>query len=135
MPKESTGVPGKKWLSGSFQLLPDAVGRATGRQVADLLEEVWDDDATFVSVSSDLSHFHPYDEARAIDRRTCEAIEGLRPDDISRGDACGRIGIQGLLEVAMRRGLRVEMLDLRNSGDTAGPKNEVVGYGAWAIRS
>ncbi|QDG50266.1 AmmeMemoRadiSam system protein B [Persicimonas caeni] len=128
-----THLPFLQGVLGSFELLPVAVGRATGAQVADLLEEVWDDDETFISVSSDLSHFHPYDEARDIDRRTCQAIEELRPDDLSHGDACGRIGIQGLLEVAKRRGLRVETLDLRNSGDTAGPKNEVVGYGAWAV--
>ncbi len=128
-----THLPFLQEVLGDFDVLPVTVGRATGQQVADLLDAVWDDPATFVSISSDLSHFHSYDEARRIDKATCRAIEELRFDDIGYEHACGRTGIQGLLRVARHRHLDIETLDLRNSGDTAGPRDSVVGYGAWAV--
>lgn len=128
-----THLPFLQEVLDGFAVLPVAVGRATGRQVADLLEAVWGGSETFISISSDLSHFHAYDEARRIDDQTRLAIEELRFDDIAYEQACGRTGIQGLLRLAHRHGLSVETLDLRNSGDTAGGRDRVVGYGAWAI--
>ena len=116
-----------------FSLLPLAVGRATPEQVEAALEEVWGGDETLIVISSDLSHYLPYASARQLDAATAEAIESLRPADISDEGACGRIGIQGLLRVAKRRSLRPSTLDLRSSGDTAGGRDEVVGYGAWAF--
>jgi AmmeMemoRadiSam system protein B len=84
-------------------------------------------------VSSDLSHYLDYHAARRIDADTCRAIEGLRWEEVGEDQACGRIGVNGLLEAARRRGLRARTVDLRNSGDTAGPRDEVVGYGAWVF--
>ena len=84
-------------------------------------------------VSSDLSHYHDYATARRLDAATTRAIEHLRFEDLDEGSACGRIPLSGLLLVARRHGLAVETLDVRNSGDTAGPRESVVGYGAWAL--
>jgi AmmeMemoRadiSam system protein B len=86
-----------------------------------------------VAISSDLSHYLDYETARQVDRRTCEAIESLDPKGIGRRDACGRTALRGLLRVAERRELDVETLELCNSGDTAGDRDEVVGYGAWVF--
>ncbi len=129
-----THLPFLQKVLGDFELVPIVTGLASAEQVAQVLDEVWGAEETFISVSSDLSHFHTYDEARDIDARTCRAIEAMRPADIGRDDACGRLAIQGLLISAKRRNLSVETLDLRNSGDTAGPKDRVVGYGAWVVR-
>jgi len=118
---------------GEFALVPLLAGRATTEQVADVLERFWTDENTLVVISSDLSHYHEYSIARALDRETSERIEALDVDWLRGERACGYIGIRGLLEVARRRGLRVETLDLRNSGDTAGPKDQVVGYGSYAV--
>lgn len=126
-------VPFLQAVLGDFKLLPLVVGDATAQEVADVLQAVWGGDETLIVISSDLSHYLTYDDARAIDQQTCRAIETLDGQAISNGQACGRVPVKGLLEMAHRRGLSVETLDLRNSGDTAGPRNQVVGYGAWAF--
>jgi len=114
-----------------FAVVPLVVGDANPRQVAEVLDALWGGPETAIVVSSDLSHYLGYDAARRIDAATCRAIESLDPAAISRDGACGRHPVAGLLETAKRRGLRVTTLDLRNSGDTAGSKDHVVGYGAW----
>ncbi len=108
-------------------------GSATAVEVAEVLELLWGDDATLIVISSDLSHYYDYETARRLDRATAQAIEALDADAIGRKQACGRIPIQGLLHAAQRHHLRPVTLDLRNSGDTAGSKDRVVGYGAWAF--
>jgi AmmeMemoRadiSam system protein B/AmmeMemoRadiSam system protein A len=114
-----------------FAVVPLVVGDARPAEVAEVLEALWGGPETAIVVSSDLSHYLDYDSARAIDARTCQAIESLDPAAISRDGACGRYPVGGLLEVAKRRGMSVTTLDLRNSGDTAGSKDHVVGYGSW----
>ncbi len=128
-----THLPFIQTLFGEVELVPVVTGEAPDEAVADLIEETWNDRETFVAVSSDLSHHLDYETARDVDRTTCEAIESLEPDDIGRRDACGRLAIRGLLLAADRRELSVETLDLQNSGDTAGGRDEVVGYGAWVL--
>ena len=118
---------------GEFRLVPLAVGYADPDAVANVLDALWGADETLVVISSDLSHYHAYDEAQAFDGDTARAIERLEPEKIDGEHACGCHPINGLLQVARRRGLRVVPLDRRNSGDTAGDKLRVVGYGAWAF--
>lgn len=118
---------------GEFQLVPLVIGEAYPEEVAQVLELLWDGSETLIVVSSDLSHFHDYETARRLDTDTARAIEDLNPDELCGEAACGYKGIGGLLLVARRRGLKVRRLDLRNSGDTAGPREQVVGYGAWAV--
>ena len=114
-----------------FKLLPLVVGQATPGQVAEVLERLWGGPETLIVVSSDLSHYLDYDGAKAIDARTCKAIEDLNPAAIERDGACGRFPVGGLLQLAKAKGMSVETVDLRNSGDTAGPRDRVVGYGSW----
>ena len=118
---------------GDFTLIPLVVGDADFHDVAEVLELLWGGPETLIVVSSDLSHFLTYDEAREIDMSTAAAIEALRPDDIHVHQACGRIPLGGLLHVAAKHGLRAYTEDLRNSGDTAGPREQVVGYGAFVF--
>lgn len=115
-----------------FSLVPLAVGEASDGEVAEVIERLADDE-TLVVVSTDLSHYHPYEEARRRDRRTSAAIAGLEPEAIGERDACGRVPLCGLLSWARRRGWSCRCLDLRNSGDTAGAHDRVVGYGAYAL--
>jgi AmmeMemoRadiSam system protein B len=94
---------------------------------------LWGGPETLVVVSSDLSHYHDSETARRLDARTSAAIEAFRGEDIAETDACGAVPVRGLLQVARRRGLLARVLDVRNSGDTAGPQDHVVGYGAYAF--
>ena len=126
-------LPFLQKLLGGFRLVPLVVGDATASQVAEVLELLWGGPETLIVISSDLSHYLAYDAARKIDADTCKAIEEYRPDDIARDQACGRLPIAGLLEIARQRGMAVATVDLRNSGDTAGPRDKVVGYGAWVF--
>jgi AmmeMemoRadiSam system protein B len=117
----------------SFEVVPVVVGDAPAAQVAGLLEHLWGGTETLVVVSTDLSHHLAYDDAVHLDARTAAAIVGRRPHDVGDRDACGCRPLRGLLRVAEHRHLEVEPLDLRNSGDTAGPRDHVVGYGAFAL--
>jgi hypothetical protein len=116
-----------------FTLLPFSVGDASVDEVAAVLEASWGGPETLVVISTDLSHYHRYDDATRLDARTAAAIVACRPDAVDDHDACGAYPLRGLLRVASDRGLSVEKLDLRNSGDTAGDRHRVVGYGAFAV--
>lgn len=118
---------------GDVSVAPFAVGDATADDVAEVLDVLWGGDETRIVVSSDLSHYHPFAVAKELDAETSKAIEMLRPDLIASDRACGRTPIAGLLTVARRRGMTAHTIDLRSSGDTAGPRNEVVGYGAYVF--
>lgn len=117
----------------TFTLVPLVVGEATPAEVGEVLNMLWAGPETLIVISSDLSHYHDYDIAQQLDRETSRAIQALRAQDIGVKHACGYIAINGLLHVARQRDMRVEIIDLRNSGDTAGPRDSVVGYGAYAF--
>jgi hypothetical protein len=117
-----------------FEIVPLLVGNASGAEVAEVLERLWGGEETLIVVSSDLSHYLDYDSARELDAETTRAIEALEPDALGFDNACGRVPVSGLLLAARRHRLRPTTLDLRNSGDTAGPRSQVVGYGAYAFR-
>jgi AmmeMemoRadiSam system protein B len=127
-------VPFLQAVLGDFRLVPIVVGDASPQQSARLFETVWGGDETLVVVSSDLSHYLGYDAACARDRDTASAILHLDPSLVPE-EACGAAPINGLLETARRRALAVELVDLRNSGDTAGDRDRVVGYGAFAFHA
>ena len=126
-------LPFLQEVLGEFTLVPIVVGESHPAEVAEVLERLWGGDETLIVISSDLSHYHDYQTARTRDAATARAIENLRYEDIKHDDACGRGPVSGLLYYARGQGLRVQTIDLRNSGDTAGPRDQVVGYGAWAV--
>ncbi len=110
-----------------FDLIPILVGDASPEAVADLLQDLWGGDETLIVISSDLSHYHPYDQARSIDRDTVGRIVHLA-GGLDGHQACGASPLNGLLLLAERYGLQAHLLDYRNSGDTAGDRSHVVGY-------
>lgn len=114
-----------------FTVVPLVVGDASPEEVAEVLERLWGGPETLIVISSDLSHYLPYDVARHVDAQTAERV--LAGHFVEPEAACGAAPVNGLLVVARRRGLRGALLDLRNSGDTAGSRDEVVGYGAVAF--
>ena len=124
-------LPFLQEVLGEFYLVPLVVGDSNPQEVAQVMEAFWNDPATLIVVSSDLSHYHDYDSAQRMDKKTCSAIEDLAAEAISYDNACGRNPLLGLLTLAKHHDLKVSTLDLRNSGDTAGDKDRVVGYGAW----
>lgn len=125
-------LPFLQMVLDNFSLVPLAVGGADPEAVAQVLEAVWGGDETLIVVSSDLSHFLPYAQAQTKDRATVDAM--LRLDSHLNGEqACGAHPVNGLELVARRKGLQPHLLDLRNSGDTAGDKSRVVGYAAIAF--
>jgi AmmeMemoRadiSam system protein B len=120
-------VPFLQVKIGSFRLVPLAVGSGG----ADVLDRLWGGPETLIVVSSDLSHYLPYSTAKRVDAATAEDIVALKP--LASDAACGAAPVNALLAVAKRRKLTAELIDLRNSGDTAGDKSRVVGYGAFAF--
>jgi len=127
-------LPFLQTVLGRFALVPFAVGHATPQAVAEVMDALWDGPGTLVVVSSDLSHYHPYGEAVRIDRATSDAILAMSPM-LDHEQACGATPVNALLDCARRRGLWPALLDLRNSGDTAGDRARVVGYASFAFSS
>jgi AmmeMemoRadiSam system protein B len=125
-------IPFLQETLGSFTVTLFLTGDVGGRVAADALESLVDE-LTLLIVSSDLSHYHEYTKAVRLDGATAAAITGLRPADLGPESACGRVGVQAVLHLAERRQWRAHLLDLRNSGDTAGGQDRVVGYGAFAF--
>jgi hypothetical protein len=109
------------------------VGYAEVSEVAQVLERLWGGADTLIVISSDLSHYLDYNSARAIDAVTTKAIEEMRDQDIDYDQACGALSVRGLLRVAKKHNMQCETVDLRNSGDTAGSRDSVVGYGAYVF--
>jgi AmmeMemoRadiSam system protein B len=126
-------LPFLQEVLGEFSLVPLVVGDAGPEEVGEVLGLLWGGPETLIVVSSDLSHYHDYKSAQKLDRATSQAIEQLRPEDIDYDHACGRNPVNGLLHVARRLGLKAKTIDLRNSGDTAGSHDRVVGYGAYVF--
>jgi len=125
-------LPFLQLLFGEFTVLPLVVGEAGPREVAAVLDACWGGEETRIVISSDLSHYLPYRDAGVADRATAEKILAL-DSTLGDYDACGAACANGLLTSARARGMRSELLDLRNSGDTAGDRARVVGYGAFAF--
>jgi len=116
------------------QLLPLVVGDASPSKVAEVIKPYWDDEETLIAISTDLSHFHDYPTAQQIDTRTTQAIEQCDYNAIGPEQACGCRPLDGLLKLAAEHDCSVITLDQRNSGDTAGDRSRVVGYGAYAVQ-
>lgn len=126
-------LPFLQVLLGEFRLVPFTVGHATPEEVAEVLAALWGGPETLVVCSTDLSHYLSYGEACALDRRTAQQVLARDAHGIRRDQACGCTALAGLLVEAGRRDLTVRLLDLRNSGDTAGDPERVVGYAAFAL--
>jgi AmmeMemoRadiSam system protein B len=127
-------IPFLQTVLADFKLVPLLVGTASVEEVTEIVQLLWDGPETVFVVSSDLSHFHDYATARRLDRETSDVIEKLQVEQLKGTRACGFRPISGLLNAARRRGLRAEAVDLRNSGDTTGARDRVVGYGAYVVR-
>ena len=125
-------IPFLQSVLGSFELVPLVVGDAAPDEMAQVLDALWGGDETLIVVSSDLSHYLPYREAQERDRNTAQAILALDPT-LHPEEACGAAPINGLLRIARVRGMACEIVDVRNSGDTAGDRDRVVGYGSFAF--
>ncbi|MCB1960426.1 MAG: AmmeMemoRadiSam system protein B [Rhodocyclaceae bacterium] len=115
-----------------ISVVPIVVGRTTPARVAQVLEQVWGDETTLIVISSDLSHYLNYAQARACDKATVEQILDLQPG-LGFDQACGALPVNGLLLAAQRHHLAATLLDQRNSGDTAGGRDRVVGYASVAF--
>ena len=117
---------------GEFSILPIVVGQCEPDLVAAVIDRVWGGPETLLVLSTDLSHFHSYAEAQQIDARTCQRILG-RSTDLTGEEACGAAALNGLMTSHRARDLAIEQVDLCNSGDTAGDRARVVGYGAFIL--
>lgn len=125
-------LPFLQTVLDGFELVPLLVGGARDEAVAEVLESLWGGPETLIVISSDLSHFLTYRDARALDGATVDQVLKLG-DALDHEQACGATPINGLIRVARRHGLHPQLLDLRNSGDTAGPRDSVVGYTSIAF--
>lgn len=125
-------LPFLQTVLDDFSIVPILVGRASPHSVARVLDALWGGEETLIVISSDLSHYLDYESAAAKDAATCRSIEQF-DTHIDHTAACGATPVRGLLVAARKRGLRIETLDLRNSGDVSGDRDFVVGYGAWVL--
>jgi len=126
-------LPFLQMTLAGFSAVALLCGQVQPEQVAPVIEEFLGEEGTLVLISSDLTHYLPYEEARRRDEETARAVERLDPGGLDQDSACGLVGVQALLLAGRRRGLGATRLDLRNSGDTAGDRHRVVGYGAFAL--
>ena len=120
-------------MLSDFKIIPIVAGDASPEEVSQVLEALWGGDETLIVISSDLSHYHDYATARQQDKATSDIIEHLQYEQLEPGSACGKVPVSGLLKYARENSLSIKTIDLRNSGDTAGDKSRVVGYGAYVI--
>lgn len=125
-------LPFLQSVLASFDIVPIAVGDAEAEHVAAVIDGLWGGPETIIVISSDLSHYLPYSVAQSVDEMTARKVLAL-DGSLAHDEACGAVPINGLLLVARRRGLLPVALDIRSSGDTAGSKGQVVGYGAFAF--
>jgi hypothetical protein len=126
-------LPFLQTVLDDFSIVPIIAGDALPEQVAQVLTLLWGGSETLIVISSDLSHYHDYKTAQQLDQATSTAIEHLQYEQLNYESACGRTPVSGLLKLARDNSLTVKNIDLRNSGDTAGDKQRVVGYGAYII--
>lgn len=127
-------LPFLQSVLAGFTVVPLAVGDASAEEVAQVIDTLWGGAETLIVVSSDLSHYLNYAEAQALDRATAQAILDMR-SDVTHTQACGSTPVNGLALAARRHHLTPDLIDLRNSGDTAGDRQRVVGYGAFVFCS
>lgn len=125
-------LPFLQTMLRSFVLVPLVIGAASPRAVAAVLNRLWGGPETLIVVSSDLSHYHTYEDAKAIDANTAARI-AARSTGLIGEQACGYQSINGLMQASWPEPLTIRQIDLQNSGDTAGPKRQVVGYGAFCL--
>jgi AmmeMemoRadiSam system protein B len=126
-------LPFLQEMLDDFKIIPIVAGEASPEQVSQIINILWGGEETLIVISSDLSHYHDYGTAQQLDRSTSDAIEQLQYEQLAFDSACGKVPVSGLLKLAREKSLAVKTIDLRNSGDTAGDKNRVVGYGAYVI--
>ena len=126
-------LPFLQYILDEFSIVPIVAGNASPELVAEVIKALWGGSETLFVISSDLSHYHDYQTAQQLDQSTSQAILDLDVNTIDSQHACGCVGIRGLLTFAQHHPLKANILDLRNSGDTAGSKDKVVGYGAYSF--
>lgn len=126
-------LPFLQQVLSDFKLVPIVAGDASAEQVSQVIDRLWGGDETLIVISSDLSHYHDYSTAQHLDKHTSELIEHLDYQQLSSEAACGKVPVSGLLKVLRDKSLQIKTIDLRNSGDTAGDKYRVVGYGAYVV--
>ncbi|MPQ77137.1 AmmeMemoRadiSam system protein B [Hydrogenovibrio sp. JE_KL2] len=122
-----------KNLLPGVKVLPLLNGQVTASEVLDVIQHLWNEEGVYFVISSDLSHFRPYEEAQKLDGETAKAIRQGNWQALNGEMACGYKGIQGVLGVMRDHPMMIEQIALINSGDTAGTKDRVVGYGTWAM--
>ena len=125
-------LPFLQRVAPAAEIVPVVAGDATPAEVAELIDALWGSADTLIVVSSDLSHYHPYRAAQLLDTATAQSILN-GSEDLTGEQACGYVVLNGLAHAVRGRKLRAELLDLRNSGDTAGDRSRVVGYGAFGF--
>jgi AmmeMemoRadiSam system protein B len=126
-------LPFLKRVLGDFTLVPIVCGQARASVVTEALDRLWGGPETLIVISTDLSHYLDYETCRTKDAETATAIDRLDDSAIGPHEACGHVPLSGLLTLARARDLSIERIDLRNSGDTAGKRDRVVGYGSWCL--
>ena len=126
-------LPLIKTIFDNVKIVPILIGKADYKTVSKIIEKYYDNEDLGFIISSDLSHFLTYDEAKRVDNLTSSLIENLDIENFKPEFACNSIGIKGLIDFAKTKNWPLIVSGLYNSGDVTGETNRVVGYGAWAL--
>lgn len=126
-------VPFLQKVMPDFDLYPLCLGEVNSKALANELKDFAARDDVVIVISSDLSHFYTYEEAKELDQQASSYFPRLQIEDAKTVEACGIKGIITLLYLAKKLGLKGHFIDYKNSGDTAGDKSRVVGYGCYAF--
>jgi len=125
-------LPLLQTVLADFSLVPIVVGQCEPRAVANVIDALWGGPETLIVISSDLSHYHPYAEATELDTRTCDRIRH-KATTLTGYEACGAHALNGLMNSRHCESVTVDLVDMRNSGDTSGDRTRVVGYGSFVL--
>jgi len=123
-------LPFLQYILNEFQIVPLLVSSNGFKNIPAIINELMDKE-TLIVVSSDLSHYLPYEKAVITDKKTADHILNLEYDELSIDSACGIGAIKGLLLYTKIKHGKIDLIELKNSGDTSGDKSSVVGYGAF----
>ncbi len=128
-----THFPFISYIFRDISFLPLIVGNIDTQKLSDIFNLFWQADDILFIISSDLSHFHNYEICKTLDHETTQHIINLNYEKINHDAACGYYPLCGALKLAKDNNQKCYLLSLKNSGDSIGDKDSVVGYGSFII--
>lgn len=120
-------LPFLQYTLPHFEIVPILYSEISEDSLLKGINSIFDETSILV-ISTDLSHYYPYETAIKKDSNCIKAVDQLNKKHLANCEACGKIGISTVIDFAKLNSLKSKVLKYATSGDTAGPKSQVVGY-------